>query len=98
MRKRLFIIGVLIISFVLEYLITAYMLSNMDFTFGAGTSFDEMLSCLFLIAVIAIISIVSCICGKRFFKDWNRKNQILMIVAPIISMIVAFFLFVILHP
>lgn len=98
MRKILYIIGVLIISFLLEYLMAALVFAEMDFTFGAGVSAGEVGFCLLPIAVMIIVTVVSSVCGKRIFKDWKHKDRILMIVAPIISTIIAFFLFVVLHP
>lgn len=98
MKKTYFTIGILITSFVLEYLIIGAMLSSADFSFGAGASFGEQVSYLIPIIVMIILAIVSCLFGKRLFKDWNRKDLIVIVVTPIISTIFAFVAFVLLHP
>lgn len=98
MRKRLFIISVLSISFGVEYLVIAGMFYNMDFTFGAGVSPEGLLFDLLPIVTMIVIAIVAGICGKRIFKDWRRKDQIMTIVTPIISTVVAFAIFIALHP
>ncbi len=98
MKKTLFTIGVLITSFVLEYLIIGAILSSADFSFGAGASFGKQVSYLIPIIIMIILAMVSCICGKRLFTDWKRKDYIVTIVTPILSTIAAFVAFVFLHP
>ena len=98
MKKSLFTIGVFITSFVLEYLLIDLVLVNADFSFGAGVSFSEQVLYFLPIIVMIILTIVSCICGKRFFKDWKRKGLIITIVTPVLSTIAAFVAFVLLHP